>query len=414
MKEEMSSIPTKSIPSKKLLTILGFVGLYLLTTGSSWAAFSLFNQQSAKPVTEASLKSTRSRIDPNQPKTETCPMNGQLFTKSEKDIWEARRPITAVIENHIDARPQSGLSKADIVYEAVAEGGITRFLTVYYCGASAEDVRIGPVRSVRVYFVNWATEYGKDPLFVHVGGANNICTKCPGGVKPRGDVAKEVDALRLLSNLGWRYSKGNDMDGGTNVGFPIMWRDPERIPGAATEHTFMGSTDKLIDEGIKRGFGPNGSDGSSWNKKFVPWKFENDNPASTPKASVISFEFWSNKPDYNVTWKYEKEGNRYLRVNSAKEHIDMDSKDQLSAKNVAILFVEERGPVDREGHMFYKTIGSGKVLIFQNGSVIEGTWKKISGESRTIFEDKDGKEISFVKGVIWFEAVPKGNEISYN
>ncbi|RLC31408.1 DUF3048 domain-containing protein, partial [Candidatus Woesebacteria bacterium] len=79
-----------------------------------------------------------------------------MFTKIESDIWESRRPIAIIVENHADARPQSGLSKADIVYEAVAEGGITRFLGIYYCGAAAEDVIASPVRSARVYFIDWA------------------------------------------------------------------------------------------------------------------------------------------------------------------------------------------------------------------------------------------------------------------
>jgi len=77
----------------------------------------------------------------------------------------------AMIENHLDSRPPSGLSRADVIYEAVAEGGITRFLTVFYCGVASEDVRIGPIRSARIYFLDFASEYGDKPLFVHQGGA---------------------------------------------------------------------------------------------------------------------------------------------------------------------------------------------------------------------------------------------------
>jgi hypothetical protein len=96
------------------------------------------------------------------------------------------------------------------VYEVVAEGGITRFLSVFYCGVSAEDTKIAPIRSARVYLINWAAEYGKNPTFVHVGGANNICKNCPGGVKPAGDVSKEVDAFKMLDTLGWRGSREHD------------------------------------------------------------------------------------------------------------------------------------------------------------------------------------------------------------
>ncbi len=78
-----------------------------------------------------------------------------------------------------------------------------------------------------------------------------------------------------------------------------------------------------------------------------------------------------------------------------------------------VQFVEERGPVDSEKHMFYKTIGSGDALIFQNGDVVKGTWEKDSISSRTIFYNTEGTEVSFVRGQIWIEGVPEGNEVSY-
>ncbi len=401
------------ITSKKFMLGLGVVGLFLLTTGISWAIFTLISGK--KPdlsILPGQLGSARSKINLDLPKTEACPVNGGMFTKVEKNIWEERRPITAVIENHVDSRPPSGLSRADVIYEAVAEGGITRFLTVFYCGAAASDVRIGPIRSVRVYFVNWASEYGGFPLFVHSGGANTICNNCPGGVKPRGSVAREVDAFRLLADIGWRGSAANAMDAGTNVGFPIVWRDYERIPGAATEHTFMGSTDKIYDEGAKRGFGYKDESGAKWIDDFTAWKFA-DGKADNPSVTNIAFEFWSNKSDYDVEWKFDAANNRYLRFDGGREHVDMDTKEQLAAKNVVIQFVDERGPVDKEGHMFYTTEGTGEALVFQNGTVIEGTWKKKTRTDRTKFYDSKGAEIAFVRGVIWIEAVPDGNTISY-
>jgi len=145
--------------SKKFLMIASFLGLYLFSAGASWAAFSYFGTGSQSNFLSGGLGDSRSRINLDLPKTETCPINGGMFTKIESDIWEERRPIALIIENHADARPQSGLSKADVVYEAVAEGGITRFLSIFYCGAAAEDVKVAPVRSARVYFIDWAAEY---------------------------------------------------------------------------------------------------------------------------------------------------------------------------------------------------------------------------------------------------------------
>jgi hypothetical protein len=409
MKDKIMNI----FSSKGFMIAVSFLGLYLLTTGTSWAVFSYLKKEPSISVSLEGLEKARSGIA-ELPKTEECPINGAMFTKPEREIWESRRPITSVIENHLDSRPQSGISRADVVHEVVAEGGITRFLAVYYCNSAAEDVRIGPVRSVRVYFIDWASDYGDRPLFVHSGGANNICSNCPRGVKAWGDVAPKVDAINKLIKIGWRDgSYGNDIDAGTNAGFPQVWRDPERIPGAAYEHTFMGSTDKLFDLGATRGFGYKDSEGSSWDESFTKWQFTDESPLSSAKASEISFEFWSNKSDYDVVWKYDSGTNSYLRFHGNKKHIDMDAEEQLSAKNVAIQFVREEGPVDKEGHMFYTTVGEGEALIFQNGDVIEGTWEKESASSRTMFYNESGAEIEFVRGVTWIEAVPKGNEIKY-
>ncbi len=398
------------LSSKRFLTVLSFLGLYLFSTGTSWAIFTLLGKSPDIDL-GGELGSARSRINLDLPKTEECPINGGMFTKIEKSIWEGNRPITAMIENHVDSRPPSGLSKADVVYEAVAEGGITRFLGIFYCGAAAQNVRIGPIRSVRVYFVNWASEYAKNPLFVHSGGANNLCGTCPGGVKLKGQVAKEVDAFSLLADIGWRGARGNALDAGTNIGFPVVWRDYERIPGAASEHTYMGSTDKLFEEGVKREFGYKDSTGTSWTKSFQSWEFSDDKPGGN--VTKIAFKFWDNKPDYDVEWKYDSTTNRYLRFNGGKAHIDMDNKEQLAAKNVVIQFVAEKGPVDKEYHMFYTTTGEGEALVFQNGTVIEATWQKESRTARTKFFDASGKEITFVRGVTWVEAIPVGNEVVY-
>jgi len=409
MKKNLDSI----FGNKKLMMILSFIGVYFLVSGASWTIFSFLRGEPSQ-ISSTEVSNERKKVDPNLPKTEKCPINGKLFTKPEKDIWETRRPITAIIENHAEARPQSGLSKADVVYEAVAEGGITRFLSVFYCDASFEDVKIAPIRSIRVYFIDWASEYGKMPLLVHSGGANNICNNCPGGVKTRGQVATEVDAFKSLTKLGWRAPNGNAMDAGTNLGYPAVKRDQFRLGiKAAWEHSFEGYTDKIFEEAEKRGFGFKDESGTSWQDNFVSWKFKDEKPLTSPKASEISFEFWSNKPDYDVSWKYDAGRNVYLRGNGGKEHIDFETKEQLAFKNVVVSFVKEKGPVDQEGHMFYTTVGTGKALIFQNGDVIKGTWKKKTQFDRTVYYDDGGNEAEFVRGTVWIEAVPDGNEIKY-
>jgi len=392
--------------SKRFMILVSFVGLYLLSAGASLAIFSYLNGSPALDFSGNDITDTRSKITVDMPKTEECPINGALFTKAEKSIWETRRPIVAMIENHADSRPQSGVSKADVVYEAVAEGGITRFLTVFYCGAAAQDVQIAPVRSARVYFVNWAAGYGDRPIFMHVGGANDY-----GGT---GETVKDARALELLETMGWRIPKGNDFDTTYDSGFPVFWRNYDRLDHpVATEHTMMASLDAAYVQAANRGFGYKDSKGNKWNADFTAWKFADDKPQSPPSATKISFEFWSNKPDYDVTWNYNAETNSYLRENGGKPQTDFETNTQLSAKNVVILFTTEKGPVDKNLHMLYGAIGSGKAIVFQNGQAIEGNWEKATRDDMITFKDKSGREISFVRGVTWVEVVPNGNSIDY-
>jgi hypothetical protein len=397
----------------KSMMIMTFLGLYLLSAGSSWAIFSYLKEDPDAVKASKNVAENRSRLDPGLPRTESCPINGKMYSKPERDIWETRRPITAIIENHLESRPQSGLSKADIVYEAVAEGGITRFLAVYYCGAAAEEVKIAPIRSVRVYFLDWAAEYGEKPLFVHIGGANNICGHCPGGVKPRGQIVPEANAFAAMEKLGWRSAKGNGFDGGTNIGYPIIVRDQYRLGSkSAWEHSVVAFTDKIYDEAKVRGFGYELDNGNTWDSTFTSWKFKDENPSSSPSANQISINFGS-RGDYDVLWKYSAENNNYLRVNGSKDHTDNETKEQISAKNVVVLYMEFKPSIDQEGHAWYKTTGRGDALIFQDGKVIRGAWQKTNQMSKTIILDDKGKEIEFVKGEIWISAVPKGNKVNY-
>jgi len=410
------------IKSINLMVLIGFLGLYLISTGVSWAAFSYLGgvgTSGSGGNNLTGLARERAKIA-ELPKDKECPINGGMFTKVEEDIWKDRRPLTVVIENHLDARPLSGLSRADVVYEAIAEGGITRLLGVFYCGASSQDFRVAVIRSARIHFINWAAEYGNNPIFVHWGGANTECPTCPGGVKPKGTVAPEVDAYAALYKLGWTNGiYGNDFDGAKATGYPVLQRLANRLSSdpnytIATEHTPALFIDEAYKEATKREFAYKDENGLAWDEGFESWSFADDAPVGSPEYEKISLEFWSNKSDYDVAWEYDKASNSYKRLNGGKAFVDWEfDNTQVAVKNVVVQFVGERGPVDRELHMFYENISDGDVLVFQNGTVIEGTWEKDTQLGRTKFYGEDEKEIRFVRGQIWIEAVPVGNDIVY-
>lgn len=383
--------------NKKVIALLAII-LYLGTAFLSYTYFSGQSLATDSSIPDSALPQSAKidndyeaiTFDPNAPKTEPCPLNGALYSKEQRKWWEENRPLGVMIENHQEARPQSGISFADIVYEAVAEGGITRTLSVFYC----QDAGIvGPVRSARTYFLDFISEYGDYPLYAHVGGANT-----PG----------PANALGQIGDYGW--NQYNDMNQ-FSIGYPTFRRDESRLGHeVATEHTMYSVTSKLREVGKKRGLTNVDKEGASWDDNFVPYTFKDDSPASNPTAESIEINFWNNS-DYGVLWTYDKSTNSYLRSNGGAEHIDRNTKKQISAKNIVVLFMTEAHANDGyEGnaHMLYGTKGTGKATIFMDGKEIKGTWKKSDREARTIISDSSGKEIEFNKGMLWFEIQPIG------
>ncbi|MBU1127443.1 DUF3048 domain-containing protein [Patescibacteria group bacterium] len=383
------------LKNKKTITIvLGCLALYLASSGISYAAFRYLNGGVAV-ISPEQTEDARAKIDLSAPKTEECPLNGEMFTKQERAIWETKRPLTIMIENHSDSRPQSGLLNADVVYEVIAEGGITRFMGVFYCGASAEDVIVGPVRSARTYFLDFASEYGDYPLYVHVGGANK-----PG----------KTDALGQIGDYGW-LNMGNDMNQ-FSLGFPTFWRDYERLGReVATEHTVYSSTDKLWEVAVKRDLNAKDEEGNLWNEDFVSWEFEDSNEAGD--VLEIAFDFWNGYKEYSVKWQFDSELKAYKRFNGEVEHKDLNKDSQIQAKNIVVQFVKETGPVNELKHMLYGVIGEGKALVFKDGNMIKANWSKLERQSRTIFTDSTGDEIAFSRGPVWIEVLPLGQEVNY-
>ncbi len=394
---------------RKKLLIGGGIGLYLAVTGVSWAAFAYFNHQGATIINPTSQGEQGDQIVALGPRDQECPLNGAYFTKTERDLWQTRRPLTATIENHLEARPQSGLSRADVVYEVVAEGGITRFLAVFYCQAALkaeEKYDIGPVRSARTYFLDWASEYGDYPLYVHVGGAGEC-----------GDltVREEARALCQIRQYGW-MNKGTWSDlNQFSLSYRECRRDTRLGADIATEHTVYCDTPALWEKAAQRGLtNKTTQTGDDWNKNFRPWLFkEEEILANRGDVAEIEVYFWSNQPNYDVIWRYDKEKNIYLRYNGEEAQKDFINDETLSAKTVIVQFARERGPFGENKHLLYDVIGTGQLLVFQDGQAKRGTWEKQSRTSRTRFFDNTGAEIRLNRGPIWIGVVPAGNTIKF-
>lgn len=349
----------------------------------------VFNRILAKPINFSTPFGSLSDLTSGNEegvKDRPCPLNGAMYTKNREETWGKRRPLGVMVENHADARPVIGLSRADVIYEAVAEGGITRFLAVFLCQDAGD---IAPVRSARTYFLDWVSEY--DALYAHVGGANT-----PG----------PANALGQIRDYGIM-----DMDQ-FGLGFPTYWRGTDRL----APHNVHSTTKKLWEAAEERKFGPEDEDGKRWDDNFTMWKFKDDaSLESRGNQGDIVVPFWSEYSDYTVTWKYDREANVFRRYHGQEAQIDPLTKEHLSGKNVIIQFQTERKANDGypDGHLLYTTTGSGNALILQDGKAISGKWVKSSRRERTKYLDSKGKEIELVRGLIWIETVPVGSDVSY-
>jgi hypothetical protein len=386
---------------KRIIIIIVAIIACVVSTGLSFAYFKLHptaklpsasKQIISQPLPSPAVEKNGSlTFDSSLPKTEPCPLNGAKYSTQQRQWWEKHEPLGVMIENHQDARPQSGLSFADVVYEAVAEGGITRFAAIFYC---QDAPQVGPVRSARTYFLDFLSEYGEYPLYAHVGGAN---------------ADGPADALSQLDTYGW--TGYNDMDQ-LSIGFPVFWRDYDRLGHTvATEHTMYSTTSKLWDYAkTNRNITNLVKDGVSWDKNFTAYQFKDDATASELYASqTIHLELWSSDPSYFVDWVYDKKNNAYLRKNGGTVHIDKDTNKQLSAKTIVVLKMQESHANDGYEdniHLLYQDKGSGQAYVFMDGKQTQATWKKNGRTSRTLLYDTAGKQIAFDRGTIWFTVLP--------
>ena len=388
------------------------VAFFLISLGLSTVVFRLFSSTAAPkseptpaPVAEDVVEEDESLIAgiESLPKTQECPLNGVMYTEPEQQAWAARRPLAVMIENSVDARPQSGLSRADVVFEAVAEGGITRFMGLFYCDAQSEDVTLAPIRSARTYFINLASGFNR-PMYVHVGGAN---------------LEGPANALGQLTDYGWTGE--NDINQ-FSVGYPTFIRDYNRIPGKdiATEHTMTTSTEKLWEVAAKRGWtnmspatkvGSKTVDGTDWADGFEGWSFSDEEAGSG--AQTVSYQFWSGLSQFEVEWKYDASSGKYLRSNGGVAQTDLNNDEPLAYDNVIVMHVDEEGPIDELKHMMYDVISKGDGIHFFGGEATPIKWSKKSRESELQFTTSTGKAYSIPRGKIWISLVPTGNSINY-
>jgi len=290
----------------------------------------------------------------------TSPLTGVELS----DATLAKRPVTGLmIENSLDARPQSGLIDAGLVVEAVAEGGITRFLALFQ---ESTPQYIGPVRSARPYYVDFALAF--DASLGHVGGS--------------------PDAMNDIKSLNVK-----DLDQFYNAGG--YWRINDR----AAPHNVYTSFERLDQLNKNKGYTSSG---------FTPLEHKKD-VTQTPTASSIDLNL--SGPTYNPHFQYDPNTNSYKRSEAGGAHIDLRTGTQISPK-VVVALVMTKGTSDGY-HGSYGTVGSGKAYVFQDGIISQGTWTKADRKSSLQLTDKNGLPLKINAGQAWITLVGSGSDVSY-
>ena len=290
------------------------------------------------------------------------PLNGLPVSR---DIAN-RRPVAVMIDNlSPDARPQSGLAEASLVFETLTEGGITRFMSDYL---EHDAPMIGPVRSTRYYYNSWAAGLGV--IFGHDGG--------------------NVDALQELPSLTSIYNIDAD-----RTPAPFL-----RISSRLAPHNEYTSSARLRAHAAAKGGSTTGIGYSLPHKDDAP-------PSSRPAAETIDVPF--SYADYNVEWQYDQTTNTYRRFMGGSPHVDPATNQQLRAKNVVVMYTDEASAPDpfTPGAIRLRTEGTGKATIYRDGTGTPGTWSKESVGAPLRWLDANGSQIPLDRGVTWVEVLPK-------
>lgn len=351
--------PKKKASKKKKLLIILIV--LILLGGGGFAGWWFGFKDSGQPKAVVNQTNAEEETEVIEPKTNlvASPLSGMLVSASD-----AARPVTGImIENSGQARPQSGLKEADVIFEAIAEGGITRFLALFQ--AQQPDY-IGPVRSARPYYVEWAAAF--DAGYAHAGGS--------------------PDGISKISQLGVKDI--NAFSYGTSV----FYRTDDRSSPHNLYTTFAGLDKVNTDKGYTT-------------STFTPWS-RKDDVAQTALANKIDVIISSSF--YNVHYDYDSGTNTYLRTLGGTKHLDERSGKQLAPKNVLVMVMNNH--ISGQYNV-YATTGSGAFVAFQDGVVSEGTWSRAGAKDQYVFKDKYGFDFLFNRGQTWVSIVDNRSDVSY-
>jgi len=321
-------------------------------------------KQEAAVVTSAWPTATIERTVPEPAVPPVWPFTGRDAPSAEAI---SQRPMSVKIENSNVARPQIGLNSADVVYETVVEGGITRFNCIFH---SKLPKVVGPVRSARLSDQWIVPQY--DAMMFFSGRSSSV-----GAV-----LAKRKVTVLEHGRVPSAY---------------------HRVGNRSAPHNLVLEPAKGLAAAEKRG--------QRLTSNAVPLKFEQRSESSAPTVSRIDVPLsTSNK----VRWEYDKEAGVFRRWNDGSIHRDQATGKQVTANNVVVMWAKySEATHDMVGSVTWDIDmgGEGKVSVFKDGNRYDGRWKA-DRKTPPSFTDEAGNPLKLTVGRTWFEVVPTSVKIS--
>ena len=367
-----------TIHMKKSILIVGIILLAAIVLLSSCSE----NEADISPTSEPSSQAPTPTPSPTPTQTPTPtpeepkilnPLTGLPIDEEYLD----RRPVAIMINNIKQALPQFGLMKADIIYEAVAEGGITRLVAVMKNPSLAGI--IGSVRSTRSYYLDLAQ--GHDALLLHAGASEMAYDDI---------LSRGVTALDAIKG-GYEGS--------------LYYRDKDRRKNNGLEHSLM-TTGERIEKSIeKSSFRTEHKDGYSY-----PMSFEQDVLLDGKDAKKISVRMSQYK---TAIFDYDEDSGRYDVSQYKKKHMDACTNEQLNVKNVLVLFAKISAiKGDAYGRMDIDLVGSGDGVYAVNGEMVDIKWSKDSYSSPFKYTNPDGSKRVFNAGTSYICIVSSATAVA--
>lgn len=284
------------------------------------------------------------------------------------DVNSKTRPYAVMINNNHSAWPQCGLKDAYLVYEIVAEGGITRMMALY---KDKLPEKIGSVRSARHYFIDYAEE--NDAIYIHWGGSPQAYSRIETGI--------------------------NDLDGIALEG-SVFFRD--KSLDRAYEHTGFVDLSKAKDKAESKGYTRDTEKDLLLN--YSATEVDLDSIDGVQAAQNITLKY----SNYHTTsYEYDEENKVYKRSMSGKANVDLETGEQYTAKNIIVYKVNNYTiGGENKGRQELENIGSGSGYYISNGHAVPIIWEKTSHSGQTVYKYENGEEITVNDGNTFIQIMP--------